>query len=558
MRDVPDKERRGAALVMALGAILAIVMMLVGFLHQSLTYSNLAAQDRVKAQVLEMAEMGLAMTYTRLKNGFPLDNIVEDEREEPAGRFWDKGEVDGTAKDGAHEKTYHVDVWYSNLEPIKGAADSGSNDTTLVDSELRETERPGTWFKGKKFMMISGELAGLDLVIEEFDGASGTITFEKQDFSIAVGDNYEVPGGIEYQFKAKGDHDAGFNMGDKTAKTERHIETWWWRQSKPLKKYSQRGAVVANGLVELRGNIEIDGRDHCANGGEGMEDFSCPEGIDHHILGDGVKGISTTGSVDQGGSSKIGGDGDAPAGKADDPPGTDYTETYPDPADIDNGTDDDGDGKTDEDPYNGVDDDRLADGTIEPDGKRDEDLRFPLNPDEALGLEKGSLEAIARESGTFFTDFGAFKTHYNNNGKQLEGGKVYYLNIEDVNMGGFAGGIKMDFSGSDDPSEDPEELKPVVFIVHYEDALGNPIANVGPLHIKIKGLLMIDGVSRINAGCRIVGGVQTLRSDTKANTFGNGQAKIWFSTAALANLPDDLSASSWNASSWKEDYPEKQ
>ena len=102
MRDVPDKGRRGAALVMAIVTILAIVMMLVGFLNQSLTYSHLAAEDTIKAKALEMAEMGLAMAYTRLKNGFPLDNVVEDYKENPPGRSWDKGEVDGTAKDGAH------------------------------------------------------------------------------------------------------------------------------------------------------------------------------------------------------------------------------------------------------------------------------------------------------------------------------------------------------------------------------------------------------------------------------------------------------------------------
>ena len=54
-----------------------------------------------------------------------------------------------------------------------------------------------------------------------------------------------------------------------------------------------------------------------------------------------------------------------------------------------------------------------------------------------------------------------------------------------------------------------------------------------------------------------LGGVQTLRSDNKANTFGNGQAKIWYSSAALANLPDDLSAASWNSSSWREEHPKK-
>ncbi|MCZ6691210.1 MAG: hypothetical protein O7H41_16615 [Planctomycetota bacterium] len=538
MRGDQRETRRGAALVIAIVVILFIIGMVVFFLEQSLVYSAGAVEDRVRAEALELTEIGLAIAYQRLRGGHALDN-QDDNYKVVAGRTWGRGEVSGTVeKPGADGGSYDVEVFYSALDKISERADAGSDDRTLVDSTLTAVTRPEVWFEGKRLVMLTGDLAGIDLTIVSFDKSAGVIDFDTQAFSIATGDVYEIPAGIEYQFLSDG----------KFQESARSVETWWWRQSRPLKKYTQRGAIVANGRVKVLGNIEIDGRDHCVNGGQGMpRPENCPSPDDHHVLDDGVKGVSTTGVTEQGGSSGIGGDGDAPVG---DPDGLAYTETYPDPADIDNGADDDSDGRIDEDPYNGVDDDRDASGNIVQDGVRDEDLRFPLNPDEALGLLNGTLKGIAQRSGTYFSTQLAFQTFYEANGEILPGGKVYYLEIPLLSMGR----IEMDMSGTDDPEDDAENLRPIVFIVHHVDGGGTMDGKIRNMFIIVKGLVIMDILDKVNGSTRIIGGIQTLSNDDSANMFGNGAAKIWYSSAALANLPENVSAAVWNSTTWRETH----
>jgi hypothetical protein len=125
-------------------------------------------------------------------------------------------------------------------------------------------------------------------------------------------------------------------------------------------------------------------------------------------------------------------------------------------------------------------------------------------------------------------------------------------------MGGAGGGWSMDMSGTDEVDGDPKDLKPIIFIVHYAGAGGEPIGEVQVLHIVMKGLLIMDTVSNISAKTRIIGGIQTLRDDVDAHVFGAGAAKIWYSSKALENLPDDVSSMNWNASSWREKHPKKQ
>ena len=530
-------SRRGAALIMALLVVIVIVTTMVLFLETSLTYSGMAVEDRVRAKSLASADFGLAMAYQRLRSGLPLDNQVEAFKTD-GGRDWGRGEVSGSLdhQDGSDSGEYYVEVFFSELEKISGRADAGSTDRLLEDDALKTIERPGEWFQGKKFMMLTGDLAGEELRINKYDKPAGTIAFDAQPYSILPGDLWEIPAGIEYQFLSRGSH----------IERSRTTETWWWRQSKPLKKYAQRGAIVANGKVKVLGNMEIDGRDHCANGGQGMPDSSnCPSPSQHHVLWGGVKGISSTGVTYQGGSSGIGGDGDAPTGS---PSGLNYSEQYPAASDIDNGLDDDGDGSTDEDPYNGVDDDRNADGEIVKDGKKEEDLRFPRTPDEAMALDEGSLRLIAKQSRTYFSSQAAFESYLAANGGILPGGLVYFLEIPVLDMGR----IEMDMNGSDDPADDPDDLKPIVFAVHYEDSDGNPIGEIKNLFLIAKGLVLADIVNKVNGGTRIIGGLQSFSDSDSAGIYGNGAAKIWYSSAVLANLPNNAAGAVWNFSTWRE------
>lgn len=545
MRPNRMEDRRGAALVLAIAVVLGIVIMVVGFLQSSITYSSMAVEDKVRAEAMAACETGFAMAYHRVRNSYPLENeLLPDPAKTDGGREWNYGEVSGKAdlQDGTPPSEYDVRVWWSILPKIEGQADAGSTDSQLVDADLKSTTRPEEWFPGKIISMVTGNLAGFELRIISFDKTTGTITFPTQKYTIAVDDDYEIPSGVEYLFES----DGTYHEGSEGGQTLRQVETWWWKQERPLKKYAQRGAVVANSEVQVLGQMEIDGRDHCANGGKGFPDpdpASCPNSDDHHIVGPGVKGVSTTENVVQGGSAKIGGDGNAPVGQ---PNGLNYAEeSYPNP--VDDGTDNDGQGGSDEDPYNGLDDDRDATGELAPDGDRDEDMRYPDSPDEAMGVAEGTLKEIAQSTGTYFTTQKAFTDFMGAQpGNVLPGGRVYYLEVDKLSTGK----IVADMTGTDDPANDPIDQKPIIFIVHKKNGSGDPIALVDSLYVHMKGLILVDYIDKINGQTRIVGGVQTLATD--ADIFGNGQAKIWYSSAVLANLPNNAVAATYHSSTWRE------
>jgi hypothetical protein len=68
----------------------------------------------------------------------------------------------------------------------------------------------------------------------------------------------------------------------------------------------------------------------------------------------------------------------------------------------------------------------------------------------------------------------------------------------------------------------------------------------------MKGIFFTDVLDHVNAGTSIVGMLQTFSSNEKSNIFGNGGAKIWYSSDVLANLPSNIKAVRWQSSSWQE------
>ena len=87
MRPNRMENRRGAALVLAIAVVLGIVIMVVGFLQSSITYSSMAVEDKVRAEAMAACETGFAMAYHRVRNSYPLENeLLPDPAKTDGGR----------------------------------------------------------------------------------------------------------------------------------------------------------------------------------------------------------------------------------------------------------------------------------------------------------------------------------------------------------------------------------------------------------------------------------------------------------------------------------------
>ncbi len=266
-----------------------------------------------------------------------------------------------------------------------------------------------------------------------------------------------------------------------------------------------RAAITANGDVDTLGSIIVDGRDYDIDG--------------INIVGPGGQGISSRGNVVVGGSSSAGGNGQAPITNAGDGDGV-----FEQNASWGDGIDNDGDGLVDEEDFDGVDND--GDGLI------DEDIgdSYPINPDVSMHLPTGTLEAVARAMGTYFSDQAAFENYLSTQGGNIPGGVIVMLDFDYI--------TPMNFG--EDMNDDPS-----IIVMH--NATGD--AEMKNLHGQFKGLVMADVITHINGDIRIVGAVHSFSRETLGNAYGNGNAEVLFSSAALGKLPlvgvGSLAVKSW-------------
>jgi len=242
-----------------------------------------------------------------------------------------------------------------------------------------------------------------------------------------------------------------------------------------------RGAITSRGDVRTTGSITINGNDHTESG---------------VLTGDpGVYGISTKQTVTLGGSSSVGGNGQAPTGSEN---GNNREET----AVWGDGTDANGNGVIDpwEKPY-------------------------PNTPDEVLDLPAGTLQQMAQATGTYFTTenaYGAYIDGYkaSNDGK-MPSGVVIYLDFDSI--------VPLNF-GSDFND------RPSIIVMHKHPTADAKMKN---LHGAFRGLIIADLVEHLNGDLVLMGGVFSLAADTLDTTLGNGNAYVGYSSAVMNNLPDD-------------------
>ena len=151
---------------------------------------------------------------------------------------------------------------------------------------------------------------------------------------------------------------------------------------------------------------------------------------------------------------------------------------------------------------------------------------YPSSPDGALSmpdgstLENGALKKAAQDGGTYFSSQSAYTTWLSANGGKMPDGKIVYLE--------FTPGNGMFNLGSGN-------AKSSILVVHTENQSGI----MKEVHGNFTGLILADGFVRNNGTSHITGMIQLFSptSSEAGNVFGNGNAEIDFSSAALADLP---------------------
>jgi hypothetical protein len=267
--------------------------------------------------------------------------------------------------------------------------------------------------------------------------------------------------------------------------------------------FNARAAITAEGPVTTLGNIVVDGRDWDITGTS--------------VVGPGGFGISSMGTITNGGNSAVGGNGIAPAK----PPPAGTQEPF---ADWDDGVDQDADGFTDEEPFDGNDND--GDGAV------DEDTSgYPDSPDVMFGFAPGTLQAAAAATGTYFTSQAAYDAMVAANGGVVPGGVIIYCDFDlwqPVELG------------------DTFNTPPSV-IVHH-NATGT--ATMKNVHGMFKGLVLADFVVHLNGDFVLLGALMSFGDESIGNAFGNGNAKVKLCTAALSNLPSAGGSNAVRILSW--------
>jgi hypothetical protein len=267
--------------------------------------------------------------------------------------------------------------------------------------------------------------------------------------------------------------------------------------------FNARAAITAEGPVTTLGNITVDGRDWNITGTA--------------VVGPGGFGISSMGTITNGGNSKVGGNGIPPAKPP--PPGTQEPL-----ADWSDGVDQDVDASTDEEAFDGADDD--GDGMI------DEDTNdYPESPDVMLGLPPNTLRNAAIASGTYCATQAAYDAMITANGGNVPGGVIIYCDFDTwlpVQLGNVFN-------------------SPPSVIVHH-NATGT--AQMKNVHGKFCGLLLADFVTHLNGDFVLLGALMSFGDDAIGNAFGNGNAFVKLCTAALNNLPSAGGSTAVRIRSW--------
>jgi hypothetical protein len=151
---------------------------------------------------------------------------------------------------------------------------------------------------------------------------------------------------------------------------------------------------------------------------------------------------------------------------------------------------------------------------------------YPTGPDGAMTsdgttpLPNGTLKQAATDAGMYFNNQSAYEAWLTMQGGKIPDGAIVYLEFAPGN-GQFNLG-----SGNSKSS---------ILIVHTEAMSGI----VKEVHGDFTGLILADGFVRNNGNSHIVGMVQLFSptASSAGNVFGNGNAEIDFSKAALADLP---------------------
>jgi len=225
----------------------------------------------------------------------------------------------------------------------------------------------------------------------------------------------------------------------------------------------QFAAVTSADDIDTLGTVSIDGRDWSADGTK--------------VVGPGVWGLLSMQKISVGGSSTIGGSGNAPP-KA---KGASAGSTQ----------------------ANG--------GSQFPDG-------YPKDPDAVMKQTKGAMKAAAIATGTYFTTEAAYNAAMPAGGWS---GKIVYAEFDpspSFNIGGGA-----------------YNADPSILVIH-NDAGTTSIKNTKGF---FKGLLIADEVNHTSAPGGWIGAAFLLSptAASGANAFGTGNTPIRFSSEVLNNLP---------------------
>lgn len=229
----------------------------------------------------------------------------------------------------------------------------------------------------------------------------------------------------------------------------------------------QFAAVTSADTLDTLGNVSIDGRDWTADGSK--------------VVGAGVYGLLSMKKITVGGSSAIGGSGNAPPGK-----GAAAGST-------------------------------MANGASKfPDG-------YPKNPDEVMKSASGNLKLAAIAMGTYFTSESAYNAAMPAGGWS---GKIVYADFDPTpsfNVGGSA-----------------YNANPSILIIH-NDAGTSSVKNTKGY---FKGLIIADEINHTSAPGGWLGAAFLLSptAASGANTFGTGNTPIRFSSEVLNNLPSVTAA----------------
>ncbi len=247
------------------------------------------------------------------------------------------------------------------------------------------------------------------------------------------------------------------------------------------------GAISGNGNMSTNGDIKIDGRDHDLNG---------------NVIGSGLYGVSTSGTFSQGGSSKVGGNGAAPA----------------DPAPA---------------------------GSIEQNG-----AAMASTPEAILGLPAGSLDQYKTTTVPHLPMNGIIYITSNGSGSH---GNLWdgpdFGECDDNGNDDYDdhdhGDDDRDDDGHHDHHEHKEDDAPSQGILIFHNAAGN--AELKNVHGCFKGIIITDQLTHISGDALLRGAVAVMSA---SSNVGNGAATVQYSTAAINNSFSSLS--NYTIVSWED------